>query len=270
MPNYAQYKADFTDAVRSAGLSVEVLGKVFEHDVLFASNGLRGRPGVLVFSGFHGEEPGAPLGLLECLRHPGTAALAARLNLGIVPVVNPDGFDRGTRYNRLKQENNWALRFGPGEHPSLEGQLLLDNMHRLEPYATTCFHDMHEDKDVPGFYVYANPQASGGPTLWHQWLHAIGARRFGKQPDGVLDGHTTPLLNGYVLGDLDGSFDEWFWRLGTPYVAVTETPARMALEDRVECNMALLQATLRFMGSTASRVAARFLTGRRRRPSQAP
>lgn len=270
MPDYMRYQASFTAAAQSAGLSVDVLGKVFGHDILFASNGLRDRPGVLVFSGFHGEEPAAPLGLLECLRHPGTAALAARLNLGIVPVVNPEGFQAGTRYNHLGESDNWALRFGPGEHPSLEGQLLLDNMHRLEPYATTCFLDMHEDADVAGFYVYASPQDGGGPTLWHQWLHGIGIRRFGKQPDGKLNRIETPVLNGYILGDKDGSFDEWFWRLGTPYVAVTETPARMALEDRVECNMALLQATLLFMGSTANRVAARFLTGNRRRPSQAP
>jgi len=280
VPDYPSYLRDFRAAVCACGLGIETLGTIFGHEVVFASTGLRpGKPGVLVFSGFHGEESAGPLGLLRCLRMPSTQPLLNHLSFGVVPVTNPDGFNRDRRYNRRRQEDNWAFRFGPDGKPSYEGRVLLVNMRKLEPYASACFLDMHEDSGAEGYYLYTFSK-SGQIEPWHREVMAIGARQFGVQPDGPLPGADDPpgpddptdsrpdteagIQGGYIPFDHDGSFDDWFDFRGALQAAVSETPGNAALEDRVVCNAAILQTTLARMASLSVKVACRFRQSARR------
>jgi len=263
MPDYNLYEKKFRQASEANGMTIDVIGNIFGHDVLFASNGLKKRPGLLIISGFHGEESAAPLGILTCLQNPKTKSLLDKLNVGIVPVANPDGFHRNLRYNRLKQEDNWAMRFGPDGKPSKEGEVLLKNMDKLKAYATTCYLDMHEDSGATGFYIYANPP-DGIVSSWYKKLWTIGKDAFGLQPDGLVENIPSDpkdepkpparpetkaaIRDGVILLDLDGSFDEWFFRVGSPFGAVTETPATQNFNSRVRCNAQILQTTLIYMG----------------------
>jgi hypothetical protein len=255
-------------------MEVSVLGNVLGNDILLAGTPVRRElPGLLVFSGFHGEEYAAPLGLLQCLGRPEIRQLVARMNIGIVPVTNPSGFDRGSRYNSVNEEDSWAFRFGPGEHPSMEGRVLLRSMDKLLPYATTCFLDMHEDIEAEGFYVYTFSQ-SGKIEPWHAALLRIGVSFFGVQPNGPLpsaDGdddenptHERPatlpsIRSGFIPFDHDGSFDDWFHSQGVSMAAVSETPASKNLSARVACNASVLQETMNYVASAPVRVATRFM-----------
>lgn len=277
MPDYVKYVKDFHSAAKQCGLSMEPIGEVLGKEVLFASNELdQGRPGILIFSGFHGEEFAGPLGLLQFLQSPEAGAVMSQLNVGIVPVTNPDGFDRGIRYNRLRQEDNWALRFWPDGEPSLEGQVLLANLEKIGQYATTCFLDMHEDDGADGFYMYAF--AHGGQIEpWHSMVLDVGLEHFPIQPDGPIpstledeeeeDEGSIPtqqrpetnaiISNGIIWADYDGSFDELFHKRGAFMSAVTETPAREELKLRMDCNEKILRNTLELVSSMPMRVAAR-------------
>jgi len=272
MPNYESYEKDFRKVAEDNELDVDVLGSLFGHDILFASNELKKRPGILIISGFHGEESAAPLGILQCLQDPNTKDILQKLNVGIVPVVNPDGFHRDLRYNRLKEDDNWAMKFGPKGKPSKEGKLLLKKMDKIKPYATTCCLDMHEDSGAKGFYLYANP-LDGVVNSWYEKLLSIGKKAFGVQPDGLVEditssksknepkepsrpGTKAAIREGIVLLDLDGSFDEFFFREGAFFGAVTETPGTKSLKARVDCNEKLLKTTLDYMSDQKQKITA--------------
>lgn len=274
VPDYQKYFKDFTAAAISCGMSVEILGDVFDKSIVFAKTPHDpNRPGVLVFSGFHGEEFAGPLGVLRCLQNPANRSFFSKINVGIVPIANPNGFDLEKRYNQLDQESNWALRFGPDGKPSFEGQILLGSMDELKQYATTCFLDMHEDDSADGFYLYTFSQ-SGAVELWHTALLGVGVKHFGVHPDGPIPGAleetdpdsepeisrpgtTAHIQGGVVAFDHDGSFDEFFHKNGAVASAVTETPASKPLETRVACNEELLTTTLEWAASIVSRVSHR-------------
>ena len=264
MPSYSRYSGDFRQAAEEAGLTVSPLGSVFGRDILFASTGVSPeRASVLVLSGFHGEEDAAPLGILRCLQSEGVDRLVQRLNLGIVPVANPEGFDLGKRYNRLEEKSNQAT-YADGEEPSTEGRVLLRNLGKLAAYADHYL-DMHEDIGARGFYIYCY-----GVTMWHRGLWSIGKSYFTLQPDGrIVDipdprgetrGEDDPnvIRDGIVDPYPDGSFDEVFSGLAR-FAAVTETPASAPEDVRVSCNADLLRRTLEHASLSSTRVASRWL-----------
>lgn len=244
MPNYTRYEQTFQSAALKRGLRVSTLGTVFGNRILLATNTFKSWfSGVLIFSGFHGEEYAAPLGILHFLEQQESQKLLDGINIAIVPIVNPDGFNRDKRYDLTQEQPNEVIT------PSREGRILLDNKEWLRPYMT-CFMDMHEDSDAHGFYIYAHTH-DGVIRPWHRRLLSVGGNRFGVKLNGLADAEDprTTISNGVVLDCHDSTFDKFISDIGVPFVAVTETPITSPLKQRILCNSELLQETLRYMGN---------------------
>ncbi len=75
-----------------------VLGSIGDEPLLLLrpGTGAPGTPRLLVASGFHGEEPAGPWGVLEFLDS-APQGLLSRVQLLVLPLVNVTGFRAGTR-----------------------------------------------------------------------------------------------------------------------------------------------------------------------------
>ena len=101
---------------------------------------------VLMFAQQHGDEPAGKEACLLLIRD-----LAAgrgdvpldRLSVWIVPQVNPDGAELGTRQNRRGQDLNRGHHLLPApEHRALYGLL-----HRVAPHLTVDLHELNDDRN---------------------------------------------------------------------------------------------------------------------------
>jgi hypothetical protein len=202
-------------------------------------------PNVLVVAGLHGEEPAGPWGALRYLEIVPDEVLA-RVNLFVIPVINPTGFRVNKRDNESDESTNSGYRPEVEEEEmSQEGHILKAQTKELARMASHAFLSLHEDGDEENFYLYATEDGPGQSKLT-KLLLGVGTKHFGLVEDKTISppgsGH---VVDGVIFNDHDGSFEDYMHKVGCPHCYCTETPMKAELSDRIRADVALIDALVK-------------------------
>jgi protein MpaA len=209
-----------------------------------------GRRRALLVAGLHGDEPAGPRALLRFF-----SAEAAVLRKGwtfdVLPLVNPIGYDAGTRGRMGCPDLNRAF----GNPPTCpETAAIMRKLVKRGPSDSTVAAPMwdlvlslHEDRDERCLYLYdsgywerhALPIALGQSAAFLDWAetHAMPVCR---QP--FLDGE--PNRGGVLIGGQTAfpAFEPVLFRSGVARrVVILETPGRQPLAARERAHLAALR-----------------------------
>jgi len=220
------------------------LGQVDSYKLWFIRTRLNAdhhnNPRMLVVAGFHGEEKAGPYAILKWLKDCDREALD-HYDISFIPIVNTQGFAKGTRYNSYGEVSNAGFCH-PERHdkPSREGQILIHNIDMLRAAAADGFLSLHEDAGEKRYYMYSF-EGTPAPGEFTQGLLNTLGKHFKTYIDGESIWLDTSLkkdrgpfvTNGIVYRHCDGSFEDWMFHLGVPRVAVTETPGQYQLRRRI-------------------------------------
>ncbi len=198
-------------------------------------------PHLLIASGFHGEEPAGPWGLLAWLETVPLASLA-QVNLSLLPLVNVAGFRLGRRLNDEGLNPNRG--YLPGNDPlSAEGGVLMQHADDLAQAGRDGFLACHEDVDMSEAYLYA--QENGDvPGEFSRALIAANARRFAVVPDGEI--YDCQVRDGIILNHQDTSFEAWMMSRGALRAACVETPGAQSIDARIAAQREMIEAFVDF------------------------
>ena len=195
------------------------------------------KPSILVCAGFHGEESAGPWGLISALTQLEPSVLE-KVNLSILPLVNPSGFSIGNRLNLFQQNPNRGFVYQSGQvasnqHTSVEGLLLQQSMATLlgasEHGILTC----HEDVLLHDTYLYALESHALPSPLSYQLRDSLG-RYFPIAADGEID--DCPVKDGIIFNHFDSSFESALFQSGSQIAICTETPGQQDFDQRVLAN----------------------------------
>lgn len=114
-------------------------------------------PSVLICAGFHGEEAAGPWGVVNWLMKQ-RPELFDRVNISLLPVINPAGFRKGQRYNRhgMNPNQGFVLEHGrPKIHDdaSEETRILHANSQLLQAASRDGVLSCHEDIQAHDAYL---------------------------------------------------------------------------------------------------------------------
>jgi hypothetical protein len=237
----------FFNAADAKDFQVKSLGEVNGWPMFMATRyreKTRG-PNVLVVSGFHGEEQAGPWGVLRYLEIVPNEVLS-RVNLSLIPVVNPTGFREGRRGNDYGEEaTNGGFRPEVEDSDrSAEGRILMSHLDELRHLAADGFLSLHEDGEEDEFYMYA--MEDGGPSDLTNILLAVGVQHFGMLKDKKISapgGGKTK--DGLILNYHDGCFEDRLAAEGCAHCYATETPMSAKIEDRIRAGVALIDVLVK-------------------------
>jgi len=196
---------------------------------------------VLVVSGTHGEEVGGPWGLCKFI----TDGLLDKCeaNVSFIPVINPDGFSRGTRYNRWNEVSNRLFDVNQN-YESKEGLIILKHIDTLVSLSTHGFLTMHENKNQDKFYFYL--YANKIPHKLNDELLKVGKKGFGVLDDGRYETEFEEeytIIDGFSYLIMDSSFESYMYECGIPICVTTEIPIKKDnIKQRIETNRDLMKA----------------------------
>ncbi|SDU02598.1 Succinylglutamate desuccinylase / Aspartoacylase family protein [Verrucomicrobium sp. GAS474] len=200
-----------------------------------------------IFGGLHGDEPESILGLLPFFRSiVADPELIRGYVLFLYPLVNPTGYERGTRASATGKDLNREFWSG-SEEPEvfLIEQELID--HRFDGIVS-----LHADSDSRGVYGYAR-----GATLSAEILAPAlraAAEALPHDPSPVIDGWPARdgiITEGYegILSAPDASHhatgrEQAFARGPQPFEIVFETPQQAPVTQQVEATRLALLSIL--------------------------
>ncbi len=187
------------------------------------------------FAGVHGDEPAGCTALIEfvlgLLREPGRAA---GYDLWIYPVVNPTGYERGTRENHAGKDLNREFWLNS---PEPEVRLIEAE---LQAHAFAGIATLHADDTCEGLYGYTH-----GRTLEEALLKPVlcAAER-------VLPRDRRELIDGFVARDglicdcFRGVLSPPLGQKPRPFDVIFETPAHAPFTQQVSASVMALDTIL--------------------------
>lgn len=139
---------DFETVASAAGFSAEHYGQIAEWPLLSLSRRSEqpGGQNIYLSAGIHGDEPAAPLALLELLRE---NRLPREHSYWICPLLNPTGLSLGTRENQLGVDLNRDYNDPQSEEIRKHTAWVQEHIDSLD----LSIH-LHEDWEAKGFYLY--------------------------------------------------------------------------------------------------------------------
>ncbi len=193
---------------------------------------------VLIASGFHGEEPAGPWGLLHALESMDSCLLDT-VNISVLPLVNISGFCVGQRLNHHSENpNRGFLPLLDDVSASEEARILMHHEVMLTDLGRDGVLSCHEDLSRSSTYIYAN-ESGPAPSQLALKMRDSHAQFFSLQGDGLLDG--CKLNDGIVFNHPDSSFEAWLHLCGAASSYCTETPGLADFEPRVRANAAMVK-----------------------------
>ena len=190
---------------------------------------------VVCFSaGIHGEEPAGPFAVLSFLKKFNLKKFR-KIKIIIFPVANPYGFDKGIRRNFLNKDLN-----GHFCHKKLTGEnkILYNSIKREKIF---FFHALHEDEGLKRFYLY---NFENKEEKIYRDAIKLAKKYFPIKLNRSIYGD--PARNGLIVNRKDGSFEDRLFRNGAVYSMCTETPEARPFNQRVRCNVDIMNLVLKF------------------------
>ncbi|NMH65377.1 M14 family metallopeptidase [Shewanella salipaludis] len=232
---------------RRLGLTSKKLGEVGDYPIhLYQSPAPKaGLPSVLISAGFHGEEAAGPWGLVHFLSEAGSE-LFERVNLTLLPLVNPTGFKKGHRFNKFGENPNRGFVLENGKpkansDTSVEGKMLLEHSQLLLAASRDGILTCHEDVLQQQTYVYSF-EPSQVPGRFSLGLRDALTQYFPQAVDDAIDG--CPVKDGVIFNHFDTSFEAFLVRSGAKLGACSETPGLQNFDQRILANSAVMTAFL--------------------------
>lgn len=186
-----------------------------------------------LFAGVHGDEPAGCAALVHFL-----LALAAQperaagYELVAYPVVNPTGYEDGTRCNRAGRDLNREFWHGSAE-PEVQ---IIERELRAERFAGVI--TLHADDTCEGHYGYSHGRALDDALLRPALLAA--ERVLPRDRRGTIDGFTA--REGVITDCFRGILSPPADQEPRPFNVIFETPAHAPLGLQVAANVAALDA----------------------------
>ncbi|QYJ76097.1 MULTISPECIES: M14 family metallopeptidase [Shewanella] len=237
------------------GLGSKILGQAGHHPLyLLQSPGQKaGLPNLLISAGFHGEESAGPWGLLHFLSQL-DGELFKRVNLSVLPLVNPTGFAKGHRFNELGENPNRGFfiengKAKPGDDTSAEGRILLEHAHLLQVASRDGILTCHEDVLLTDTYVYTFEPSQAPGRFSHSLRDALG-QYFPIAADGDVD--NCPVRSGVIFNHFDTSFESFLVRSGARVGCCSETPGQQPLDQRILANAAAMNTFVNMLAPELS------------------
>jgi hypothetical protein len=186
-----------------------------------------------LFAGIHGDEPAGCVALVQFL-----AAIvddperAAGYELLVYPVVNPTGWEDGTRTNRAGRDLNREFWRG-SEEPEVR---CIEHELRARAFAGVI--TLHADDTCEGHYGYSHGRALDDALLRPALLAA--ERVLPRDRRAVIDGFTARegVISDCFHGILSAPPDQQ----PRPFNLIFETPAHAPFDLQVAANVAALDA----------------------------
>lgn len=162
----ADFVAQCVAAGTQGGFRVEHYGAIQDCPLVSLTKRSAGvRPRIYVSAGIHGDEPAAPLALLELLS---AGAFDSRATWFLCPMINPTGHARGIRENHEGRDLNRDYK----DQRSVEVKAHARWLERQPRFDVTLC--LHEDWESQGFYLYElNPEQR--PSLAQAIIAAVQA-----------------------------------------------------------------------------------------------
>lgn len=216
------------EAAQAAGFRVKAYGEAGGCPLLALTRRTPGpRPKIYLSAGIHGDEPAPPMTLLALVDR---GAFDDRADWIICPLLNPAGFQRGTRENPEGIDLNRDYR----QTRSAEVSAHIAWLQRQPSFDLHLC--LHEDWEARGFYLYElNPLQK--PSLAESIVAAVAATGFPIDPSSLIDGR--PAQNGILRPDPDPAKRElWpesiYLRTHHSCLGYTmETPSGRPIEQRI-------------------------------------
>lgn len=188
-----------------------------------------------LFAGLHGDEPAGCAALVELLRDVVAAPeRATSYELFVYPVVNPTGYEDGTRLSRSgKDLNREFWRSSP------EPEVALIE-HELRTHAFAGVITLHADDTCEGHYGYSHGQALDDALLRPALLAA--ERILPRDRRAVIDGFTA--REGVIADCFRGILSPPPEQSPRPFNLIFETPATASFALQVAAHVAALEAIL--------------------------
>ena len=173
-----------------------------------------------VFAGVHGDEPAGVLALCDFVRALDNAPVCGRsYELHVYPLVNPTGYEDGTRHSRSVRDLNREFWRG-----SLEPEVgIIEREILREKY--DGFISLHSDDTSDGFYAFAR-----GATLTEHLLKPALAsveRALPVNRASVIDGFHA--CEGIIHTAYDGILSAPPGTRPTPFEVILESPTAAAM-----------------------------------------
>ena len=233
---------------------VKILGKVgknYPYPIYFIDRDVRTGPKILVASGFHGNEPAAPWGIVSFLQKLDLEFISD-VDISFLPLVNPTGFVANVRDNEDGHDVNRGYMVPENREDLLkpltkEGKILKDHIDLLAGSAKDgliCLHEAPPMGETFFVYGYEKSSKSGEFTKLFRDVEAIHFKTF---PDG-LTGRGLMVKDGIILHNYDGGFQDWLFREGgIERAIVTETPSgALPFSYRLKVNVNLIETFVNY------------------------
>lgn len=200
---------------------IEILGNVDNLPILFVQpKDQHYNKNILIVAGFHGEERAPCWGILLWLHR----LNLIKANITIIPIVNVDGFSRGTRYNQWKEVSNRGF-LDTSPDLSSESKILWKYKDKLISAAKDGFLTLHENNERCGYYFYLLAEKVM-PELNEAFKQAV-CPPLTILPDGNYyhpdEGHYV-IENACVFNNIDDSLESYLKSKGSPICVTSETP----------------------------------------------
>lgn len=188
-----------------------------------------------LFAGIHGDEPAGCTALVQlAARLAQDLSRAAGYELHIYPLINPTGYERGSRVNHKGVDLNRVFWCGSmeAEVQAIENELRQHEFHGIIT--------LHADDTCEGVYGYAHgrtlDEALLGPAL-------AAAKKFLPVDErGVIDGF--PARAGLICDCFPGVLSAPPDQTPRPFDVIFETPACAPFDAQVSATVAALEAIL--------------------------
>jgi len=243
--DYNHLAARWGRVARRSGLALRSIAETDSHPVTALVSPALGRTGGIYLSaGIHGDEPAAPQALLAWAeKH---ADGLAALPLLLLPCLNPWGLGHNRRSDAAGRDLNrdWHR----GCHPTIRAVRHLTARRRFS--IALC---LHEDYDAEGLYVY---EPRRGSRLWGPHLLDAGTRHLPVDPRAWIEGRKVSrpglIARRVARAQFRGmGLPEavWLHLERADRTFTIETPSEAALRDRVACQVAVIEETLRLQAA---------------------
>lgn len=174
---------------------------------------------LLVSAGMHGNEPSGPLGVVEFLKRIDLKKID--VNITILPLCNPAGFDRNKRRNDQRRDLN---RHFSDNVLTQENKTIYSQVKDIHPDVMLA---LHEDISQDKFFLYETARTTQPYDLE---ILEEAKKTFDINTDPFM--YTDPNINGVVFDQAAGALEDRLYADGVAYAVTLETPGTQDLLKR--------------------------------------
>lgn len=225
----------------NAGAECEVYAEVDGHRLIGYDLLRENLPVVYLSTGMHGDEPGGPEALLHLLEN---GLLERPLSFHICPMLNPTGFESGTRENAKGEDMN-------RDYYHLGNTEVEGHVKWLERRSPELFISLHEDWESGGFYYYEINTCGDIPERYEYMAEKI-SEVMPLETDELIDGHQV-RRKGWIYHEAEADIMEnwpeaiYMAKRGCALSFTFESPSSLDMSVRVDVQVAAVNSLLDFM-----------------------